>query len=80
MVRLLLSRGADPRRPDTSAFGGLPLALACAYGGRRANVDVLLAHDPSLARLQDKAGFLPLPTAPFYGHAAMVEHLVTKSL
>ena len=78
MVRLLLSRGADPRRPDKSSVGGRPLALACAYGGRRANVDVMIAHDPSLTRLQDpRTGLLPLSMAPFYGHAAIVEHLLT---
>lgn len=79
MIRLLLSRGANPRLRAGKA-NIHALHYACTYG-RVANLDALMDHDPELAKLPTEtpiAAILPFHVGISLGQLSLLRHVLQK--
>lgn len=75
VVRVLLARGAHPRKRLASGFRALDLA---AHQGHQAVVERLLAHDPQLLDLPGAGERTALVAAAASGHAKLVRALLER--
>lgn len=76
LVKLLLSRGANPRAG--TALSGINAFTAACSQGHVGNIQVLLEHDPGLAAIPMTGGIMPIECAVSNARVQAFEHLIER--